>query len=195
MTWEPFNTEYPSASQRIPQNQVWEMLSKRGPTKMASYDEDRPQGITRPKEFIGSSTSWTWSPCPSLKIQNGTSGDMPISRDHLQSLGVWVSCSPIPNPSQGLQSVRLTFLHSIWGSAGYTTWNSYKDCHYINCYRQCFPVSSWGSICSRGRQLFSPLNLLQFVYSKLQEMICHQMQLQPFEFQWMSIVKSESPSP
>ena len=76
-----------------------------------------------------------------------------------------------------------------------TAWNSYKDCHYIDCYRQCFPVSSWGSFCSRGRELFSPLSLLQFVYSKLQEMICHQMQLQPFEFQWMSIVKSESPSP
>ena len=76
-----------------------------------------------------------------------------------------------------------------------TAWNSYKDCHYIDCYRQCFPVSSWSSFCSRGRELFSPLSLLQFVYSKLQEMICHQMQLQPFEFQWMSIVKSESPSP
>lgn len=87
--------------------------------KMASYDEDRPQGITRPKEFIRSSTSWTWSLHPSLKIQNGTSGDVPISRDHLQSLGVWVSCSPSPNPSQGLQSVRLAFLHSIWGSAGW----------------------------------------------------------------------------
>lgn len=52
-----------------------------------------------------------------------------------------------------------------------TTWNSYKDCHYIDSYRQCFPVSSWGSFCS------------------------HQMQLQSFEFQRMSIVKSESSSP
>lgn len=71
MAGEPSTIDHPLVSQGALQNPVWETLSKR-----ASYETTDPRGDTGPRGSAPkSSTSYTCPLYPSLKIQNGTSGD------------------------------------------------------------------------------------------------------------------------